>query len=331
MKRSTVLSLLVILGFGSMVMHKANARTRRGVTAQPMQSRVVTAGTATAEQIEQQQQAMPGAEAARQVQSVVGRAGGRASVGRPTVGGRAVTMPAEGQQVEQAGVDKRQVVTAGTATTGQMVEQQQVDQAGRGRGRSAAPTVGGQQVQPRAPQAQAPSTSGRGVAAARSGGRAGGRRDVSTGSAQINKLPVLQPNMQYKVKDLINMIRTNDQRANFLELTANGSAGVNIDNWMAQQMTPAQVDPSTGQPMTNGDMAVTVKQDPQLIQRLFQEGKLDEQTKSNYMKVMLYFEANIDGVTRRLYLEDPWPGDITRTALGDTNPAAINLQSWAVN
>jgi len=143
-------------------------------------------------------------------------------------------------------------------------------------------------------------------------------------SSGAKLLPAPKVGSSMTVQALRNIIRTNSASADFLlACTSNrqpipaGSSPVGLAGSMG--LTPAALAVIN----SNLNTTVTVKDDPALINALVTKGQVDNATKVNYQKILLWFE--LGGF--RFYLNDPYPGLIVS---GRTNVAASIVKKWQI-
>ena len=144
--------------------------------------------------------------------------------------------------------------------------------------------------------------------------------------AQIRSpgLPVPVVGKQYTVQQLLSLINRNNpaKTSNFIVPTSKGSViqtSAGIDG-------SKSVDFAGLKGIIQGNLGteVTLNDDPNLIQQLFNEGRLNNTTKPQYAKILLYFTLN----GYRFYINDPYPAKIV---VGRTNPAGQIINKWNLN
>jgi len=106
------------------------------------------------------------------------------------------------------------------------------------------------------------------------------------------------------IVDILNIIRTNSQLANFIVLDPNGnkvkpvSIGFNATFYAEKGKT----------------FNVTLKSAVTLIDKLITEKRIRSKHKKKALRVWLYFQVNVGGKIYTFYVNDPLPGRIKRIA-----------------
>lgn len=153
--------------------------------------------------------------------------------------------------------------------------------------------------------------------------------EVSTGTPKTRKrsskkttqkLAIPIAGKKYKLGDLFNLINTNNSRttSNFLVLDARGIS-----------RSASTVGVSRDYIEENADTTVQLFEDGNRIKELEGYGILDSKTSSQYRRILLYFQ--LDGIDGKIYLNDPAPGKIVRSAFKTTNPAQNIINKWDFN
>ncbi len=151
--------------------------------------------------------------------------------------------------------------------------------------------------------------------------------EVSTGTPKrmsrrstkksTKKLPVPVAGKEYTLGALFNLINTNNAsgNSNFLVLDSKGAS-----------RSASTVGVSLSYIQENADTTVQLRTDDDRITQLTSKGVLTTKTASQYSKILLYFE--LDGISGRLYLNDPAPGKVIKSSFKETNPALNIINKW---
>lgn len=175
----------------------------------------------------------------------------------------------------------------------------------------------------------------------------GGRSLNASSSLARNKIPrdiagqKVQPGATFTVTQLWNLINTRLKKKAAHFLVPGGknnkvftdsecnwaTGGANIHGSYSAERLGFSADWI----QKNGDQQVTLHDDPDLITLLEKEGRIASANQGDkYQKILLYFTLSMNGVSYRLYLNDPYPSKVVNVGKKVINEVKNILNAWEV-
>ena len=146
-------------------------------------------------------------------------------------------------------------------------------------------------------------------------------------------MPVPIAGKQYTIGSLFNLINTYNpsKNSNFL-VAIKGNQVLTDDQDSTSLDGSASADRMQIVDLawikTNGNMTITLLEDENLANFLVSDGRVSSTDKNKYKALIAYFTVSINGFTYRLYLNDPFPAKMLRTAMGSVYPAGNTIAKY---
>lgn len=174
----------------------------------------------------------------------------------------------------------------------------------------------------------------------------------TTAALVTGKISVPAVGTTYSLQYLFDLINTNNPQKTSNFLIPIGQNGQPIDDSHCWQANPQITGSASASKLgitpqwvqQNGATSVQLAGDEELITFLYSDGRLNDATKEQYQKILLYFKVPIVSSVQnpatgqaqsitlyyRCYLNDPYPGRIVRSLSFSISPAASIISRWGV-